>query len=59
MNLRSLWLLFVLALNPVGVLQADNPIFSGPQIGEKLPPFKVRGVEETGHLRREQADARL
>lgn len=23
---------------------ADDPVFSGPQVGEKLPPFKVRGV---------------
>jgi hypothetical protein len=23
---------------------ADDPIFSGPQVGEKLTPFKVRGV---------------
>ncbi len=25
---------------------ADDPIFSGPQVGEKLTPFKVRGVLE-------------
>ncbi|MFO0906242.1 MAG: hypothetical protein U0939_24760 [Pirellulales bacterium] len=23
---------------------ADDPVFSGPQVGEKLPPFRVRGV---------------
>jgi hypothetical protein len=27
-----------------GVLQAQDQIFSGPQIGEKLAPFAVRGV---------------
>jgi len=27
-----------------GPLSADEPIFSGPQVGEKLPAFKVRGV---------------
>ncbi|OAI53468.1 hypothetical protein AYO47_00900 [Planctomyces sp. SCGC AG-212-M04] len=27
-----------------GALAADEPIFSGPQVGEKLPAFKVRGV---------------
>jgi hypothetical protein len=26
------------------VLLADDPVFSGPQVGEKLPPLKVRGV---------------
>lgn len=25
---------------------ADDPVFSGPQVGEKLPTFKVRGVLE-------------
>lgn len=24
--------------------RADDPVFSGPQVGEKLPPFKVKGV---------------
>ena len=23
---------------------ADDPVFSGPQVGEKLPPLTVRGV---------------
>ena len=26
------------------VFAADDPVFSGPQIGEKLPPFKAKGV---------------
>ena len=25
-------------------IPADDPVFSGPQVGEKLPPLKVRGV---------------
>lgn len=35
--------LFVLAL--AGLARAEDPI-SGPQVGEKLPPFKVRGALE-------------
>jgi hypothetical protein len=27
-----------------GIAHADDPLFSGPQPGEKLAPFKVRGV---------------
>ncbi len=34
--------LFVLLL--AGVTAAEDPIFSGPQVGEKLSPFKVKGV---------------
>jgi hypothetical protein len=28
----------------IGLARAEDPPFSGPQAGEKLPPFKVRGV---------------
>lgn len=28
-------------------VQADDKVFSGPQVGEKLPEFKVRGVFDT------------
>lgn len=28
----------------VGTVPADDPLFSGPQVGERLAPFKVRGV---------------
>lgn len=44
MSLRLLLILWALSVKPFSTLQADDPIFSGPQIGEKLPPFKVRGV---------------
>jgi tetrahydromethanopterin S-methyltransferase subunit B len=44
MRLRSLLLLFVIGIADIGSLQAEDPIFSGPQVGEKLPSFKVRGV---------------
>jgi hypothetical protein len=27
-----------------GALRADDPVFSGPQVGERLPPFTARGV---------------
>lgn len=40
MILNGLALLFILTNS----LRADDPVFSGPQVGEKLPPFKVRGV---------------
>jgi hypothetical protein len=33
-----------LSLALVGSLAADEQIFSGPQVGEKLPSFKVRGA---------------
>jgi hypothetical protein len=32
-----------LLLGLVGNLHADEPLYSGPQVGEKLPAFKVRG----------------
>ena len=44
MRLRLLLILLTLSVKPCGLLRADDPIFSGPQIGEKLPSFKVRGV---------------
>ena len=31
------------ALSVVGPSHAEDPVFSGPQVGEKLPPFKVKG----------------
>jgi hypothetical protein len=37
-------LILALALGPAGVIHADDQIYSGPQVGEKLPAFKVRGV---------------
>lgn len=37
----SLMCLFV--LGAAGLARAEDPV-SGPQVGEKLPPFKVRGV---------------
>ncbi len=40
----TLWLAMALTFGQVGSVQADEPIFSGPQVGEKLPSFKVRGV---------------
>ncbi len=33
-----------LILPPVAAQEAENPVFSGPQKGEKLLPFKVMGV---------------
>jgi hypothetical protein len=33
-----------LAIASADAVAADEPIFSGPQVGEKLPAFKVRGV---------------
>jgi hypothetical protein len=36
---------FCLTVACIGsVRAADEPVFSGPQVGEKLPGFKVRGV---------------
>lgn len=35
---------FFLVLSATVGTGADEPIFSGPQVGEKLTPFKVRGV---------------
>jgi hypothetical protein len=42
--------LVCLVLACANAVAADEPIFSGPQVGEKLPAFKVRGVfdEEAG-----------
>ena len=34
----------VLLLACQGVSLADDPVFSGPQVGEQLPPFKAKGV---------------
>lgn len=34
----------VLGASSLGFLQAEEPLFSGPQVGEKLPAFTVRGV---------------
>lgn len=31
-------------LGVTGLARAEDPLFSGPQVGEKLTPFKVRGV---------------
>jgi len=47
--MKPFWIVpvIVLALNLFGPLSADDKddkIFSGPQVGEKLAPFKVRGV---------------
>ena len=36
----------VLAAMVLGQVRADDPLFSGPQIGEKLASFKVRGFFE-------------
>jgi hypothetical protein len=35
-----------LILRFVGTMPADDPVFSGPQVGEKLTAFKVRGAFE-------------
>lgn len=37
----------IVLLGFVNFSRADDPIFSGPQVGEKLPPFKVRGFFDT------------
>lgn len=34
----------LLLLAVAGLAPAQDPVFSGPQVGEKLPPFKVKGV---------------
>ncbi len=36
--------LCILVLGLSATVRADDPIFSGPQVGEKLTPFKARGV---------------
>jgi hypothetical protein len=43
---RSNALLLVLVAVMLGDVCADEPIFSGPQVGEKLASFKVRGFFE-------------
>ena len=44
MNRVVLGTLFLACLLPVAVRGADKPIFSGPQVGEKLASFKVKGI---------------
>lgn len=39
---RLILFAFLVLLAPAG--RADDKVFSGPQVGEKLPAFKVRGV---------------
>jgi hypothetical protein len=34
----------ILLLSGSSVIAADKPVFSGPQVGEKLPPLKIKGV---------------
>ena len=42
---RAVWgTLFLACVLPVAVRGADEPIFSGPQVGEKLASFKVKGI---------------
>jgi hypothetical protein len=36
--------LTILLIGGPGLALADDPVFSGPQIGEKLPSFKAKGV---------------
>jgi hypothetical protein len=38
------WFITSLTLGLLGRVLADEKLFSGPQLGEKLSPFKVRGV---------------
>jgi len=44
MSARSLVVSLALAFVWQSMSFADNPVFSGPQAGEKLPPFKAQGV---------------
>ena len=44
MNRVILGTLLLACVLPVAVRGADEPIFSGPQVGEKLASFKVKGV---------------
>ena len=44
MNRFVLGTLFLACALPVAVRGADEPIFSGPQVGETLASFKVKGV---------------
>jgi len=46
MQFRAAPLFVLLAALAIGRLQAEDRVFSGPQPGEKLPEFKVRGVFE-------------
>jgi hypothetical protein len=41
---RSIWSVVVLLGAAFGAAVAQDKVFSGPQVGEKLKPFKVRGV---------------
>jgi hypothetical protein len=47
MTIRSLatWTLSLLILTPHPAGAADEPVFSGPQAGETLVPFKLNGVQ--------------
>jgi hypothetical protein len=44
MRLRASVLALILAASLSRALPAQDAVFSGPQMGEKLPAFKVRGV---------------
>ena len=41
---RSCMFGFVLLLSCRAAALADEPVFSGPQVGEQLPSFKAKGV---------------
>jgi hypothetical protein len=41
---RSIFLVFASLAGLSAALSAQEPIYSGPQVGEKLAPFTVRGV---------------
>jgi hypothetical protein len=43
---RRLLVLLVVGTLAAAESRAQEPVFSGPQAGEKLPPFKVRGIFE-------------
>lgn len=42
-RLAPLWTLFLL-FTLHGIVRAEDPVFSGPQVGESLPSFKAKGV---------------
>lgn len=44
MSIHSSVAAIVLVAWSFNFLRADEPLFSGPQVGEKLPAFKVKGV---------------
>lgn len=44
MRTQSIIAAFVIFASYAEVARADEPLFSGPQVGEKLPAFKVKGV---------------